>query len=310
MAVIGYVGFAALVAAYALLFFTCGREYRTPGLGRYLADPDGLDLPPALVGYVWRMGHVSSHDVAATLLDLIDRGLIGLDDPVRPRTLLLPGADADPVMPHERALLSLLQDAAQGDRMPIGGLADYAKHEPQQFMERMYEFKEAIVTWASASGVFEGESERWLRTALGIAWLTCVWTFVTALAAKSPWLALGVPASVVMIVCAGSMRRRSRPFADVRNKAEALHRYLRDFGRMSDKRVGAVVLWSRYLVFAEEFGMADHVRDGLLRHAGDQVGLFGSLTSVLDTMPVLPFPRAAADGGMATRDDPVAARTV
>lgn len=305
--VIGVVGLAILVTVYALLFIRRGREYRTPGLEHYLIDVDELELPPALVGYVWRMGHMSSHDISATILDLIDRGLISLDDPIRPRRLLLPACDGGALMAHEKVVLSLLNDAARGDHLLVRDLAEFADREPERFMRRMVEFKEAVVAWANAFGVFERGGERWARVALAISWVTCVWTLVCSLAARNAWLLLGVPVSALMIVFAQSMWRRSRRFADIRNRAEALCRYLKDFGRMADKPAGAVAVWSRYLVFAEEFGIAGRVREQLLCHAGEQVGLFGSLTFVLDTMPVLPLPHSPGGERPGVGDDRVAA---
>ena len=47
--------------------------------------------------------------------------------------------------------------------------------------------------------------------------------------------------------------------ATIYAKAEELRRYLHDFGCMPAKPTDSVVLWRRYLVFAEVFGMADEV---------------------------------------------------
>jgi hypothetical protein len=91
------------------------------------------------------------------------------------------------------------------------------------------------------------------------------------------------------------MLRESRPAARIRARAEALRRYLHEFGRLDEKPPAGVVLWSRYLVFAELFGMAEETRSELRRQAGRASLTFGSITWTLDSLLTVPSKNGAGD---------------
>ena len=61
------------------LYLRYGREPKTQFQAQYLRDFPQPQLPPALVGFIWRMGSVGSDDVTATLLDLVNRKVIDLE---------------------------------------------------------------------------------------------------------------------------------------------------------------------------------------------------------------------------------------
>ncbi len=69
-------GLAVLV--WFTLFFRGGREYRPTFRARYVRDIP-TDMPPALVGALWRMGKLNNDDISATLLDLAVKGVLRIE---------------------------------------------------------------------------------------------------------------------------------------------------------------------------------------------------------------------------------------
>jgi uncharacterized membrane protein len=75
------IAIAALAAGglilWIVLFRRYGREHDPGFSGRYFRDIPA-DLPPAVVGSLWRMGAERDGDITATLLDLARRGILGI----------------------------------------------------------------------------------------------------------------------------------------------------------------------------------------------------------------------------------------
>ena len=59
-------------------FLRHGREYKAQFPGGYLREDPRPDLSPAVIGALWRFGKVADADIAATLMDLADKGVIGM----------------------------------------------------------------------------------------------------------------------------------------------------------------------------------------------------------------------------------------
>ena len=62
-----------------VLYVKYGREPKTQFQAQYLRDIPQPPLPPALVGFIWRMGSVGRDDATATLLDLVNRKVIDIE---------------------------------------------------------------------------------------------------------------------------------------------------------------------------------------------------------------------------------------
>ena len=97
----GLLGVVAPLAALALalfLYVRVGREPMTAFQAQYLRDFPDPRLPPALVSYIWEMGSVDQDAAMATLLDLIDRGVVEIraTDAARGRPVRRPRRDGLP----------------------------------------------------------------------------------------------------------------------------------------------------------------------------------------------------------------------
>ncbi len=281
LGLIAAIGISGLVAflgfAFGLVtFIRHGREYKANFQGGYLREDPRPDLAPAVVGALWRFGKVTDAEVAATLMDLADKGVLAM----RPITehsdgVLGIGAKDSPsfelgmnpkppqgaVRPIDEKLLSLLfSDIGDGSTVRLEQIKTYAKSHPKEFTDKMQAWKDECSVAADALGLFERPSWSWQigmfvlgAFVAGVGLLSAVW-------AGTAWpICMAVPSAVAIMVFGAYMLRRSREGNELYAQYKALRDFLRDFSRLSEAPPQAVVLWNRFLVLAVVFGIAQEV---------------------------------------------------
>ena len=269
------VGFGFPLVALVLvvvLYIKYGREPRTQFQAQYWRDIPQPPLPPALVGFIWRMGSVSRDDATATLLDLVNRKvldiervtvhedrLFGKDDTTSYR-LTLHDERLEELLPYERHLVTFLfHQIAESSTLVLSELKDLAKTHRTAFAK-------GYSTWTSMA-TKEGERRKYLDAqADRMAFAGAALAFVGAVAAGAAaifsgwlWFFAGIPVCVVLVFVSRTIKRRSQEAAELHAQYAALERYLKDFGRLQEKPPDAVVLWEQFLVYAVVFGIADEV---------------------------------------------------
>ena len=272
-------GYGLPLAALGLavwLFRKYGRDYKPSFIGEYFRE-DPADLHPAVVGVLWRMGGNSDADMAATLMDMANRGLVTM----RPSTeekrgflgsktvetyqLELNRAKLAEARPLDRSLAALLFDQiGTGDTLTIDDIKDYAKAHAKTFTSDMSGWKAEVRAEADAQGFFE-ETGKAAQVgtfaagaiAAGAAIGLAVWVGAIDIGA------VGVAAAIPVFVLAVFMQRRSKAAAELHAKYEALRNYLRDFSRLHEAPPASVVLWNHFLVLAVIFGIAEEVIEAM-----------------------------------------------
>ncbi|MEI7814526.1 MAG: DUF2207 domain-containing protein, partial [Coriobacteriia bacterium] len=122
--VVGVIGGTWFFALAGLIFaiwafLRYGREYHPAFDARYLREDPRPDLPPAVVGALWRFGEVTDVDIAASLMSLADRGVIS----VRPVNV----PQASWFGPKEKPSLALTLNAERaGSQDPLDDASDRA----------------------------------------------------------------------------------------------------------------------------------------------------------------------------------------
>ncbi len=236
-------------------------------------DPALLALSPALVGYYWRDGITKSVDAAATLLDLIRRGVVRLataetlavpggnagTEHVRTLTLV-PDAGAD-LQAHEAVLLALVFDVVAGGKktVPVYAIDEFAREDHDVFVRGLAAFCRVVAAEAEERPGRGGHLTDWgaIRAAASglIVVLGSLLLFALSLA---PLCILGAIVGGVMITISCTLARPAGEAADIRERAEGLRCYIEDFGAFADRPVEQLALWDQYLVYAVVFGL-DHV---------------------------------------------------
>ncbi|MCE5203340.1 MAG: DUF2207 domain-containing protein [Actinomycetia bacterium] len=261
----------ALAGAF-VLWLRHGKERDSSYPGGYFRELPS-DLPPALVGALWRFGTIGDEETVATLMDLSNRGIITVEPVTETKNTLLGRKTEttykmtlDPskvpsLQPFEQQFVSFLfTTIARGDTLTIGELEAAAKARPQTFTSGMTEWKNAVAAEADARGFFEktGSTLKWVFIAVAV--LVAVAAFFSVRIAETPLpLVVGIPCAIGIAVLGTQMPRRAPAANELYAKYRGLRDYLRDFSRLEEAPPTHIVLWEHFLVMAVVFGIAEEV---------------------------------------------------
>lgn len=250
----------ALLGLLLLVQWLGGREYKV------VAPDYERELPtretPAEVAWLMRYGKTEVEDITATLLDLARRGFLRIEEqaPVGvPEIVLVPTRRQaeGPLHPHESQLLNWVFPGVGVTWM--SGLNAAVKANPSLWQGFWPRFKASVADLANSKGLMEtgrgGAMQVLLRVFGG---LTMVGSAVVGALTALTWV-LVVAAGAILVVFAGSVRRRSKIGAQTWARWDAFRRYLHDFSMLSDVPPAGVVLWEEYLAYAIPLGEGDTV---------------------------------------------------
>jgi len=283
-AVLGLGAPLATLALVVTLYLKYGREPRPRFRAQYLRDIPQPSLPPALVAFIWRMGDVTNEDATATLLDLIDRDVIGIErlvvkeerlfgkDETVTYRLELRDDQRGGLLPYERHLVEFLfDDIAEGSSLVLGDLKELAKAKRAEFAAGVAEWRRLAAEEARSRRYLDATADRMAFWAAAAAFAAAVAAGAAAILSGWYWYFAGVPLAVALVFAARAVKRRSAEAAELHAMYRALYRYMKDFGRLQEKPPDAVVLWKRFLVYAVVFGIADEVVKALQVRAPEVV---------------------------------------
>ncbi len=263
---------AALILVI-VLYVRFGREPKPKFSAPYLRDIPEPSLPPALVGFIWRMGTVGREDATATLLDLINRGVIDIERVEWEEKHLLGGSSdkvsykltlheekLDDLLPYEHHLVNFLfTEIAGGWSFVIADLKDLAKAKRTEFAAGYKEFTDMVGDEGTQRDYLDAKADRMAFTGAAFGFIAAVAAGVAGVFGRFYWALIGLPVGIVLIFVSRSIKRRSVEAAELYAQYQALRRYMKDFGRMDEKPPDSVVLWQQFLVYAVVFDMADQV---------------------------------------------------
>ncbi len=255
-----------------VLYIKYGREPKTQFQAQYWRDIPQPPLPPALVGFIWRMGTVGRDDATATLLDLVNRKvidiqrvtvhkdrLLGKDDTISYQ-LTLHDERLEELLPCERHLVKFLfHQIAGGSTLVLSELKDLAKSHRSAFAKGYSTWTSMVTKEGERRKYLDAQADRMAFTGAALAFVGAVAAGAAAIFSGGLWFFAGIPVCVVLVYASRTIKRRSQEAAELHAQYAALERYLKDFGRLQEKPPDAVVLWEAFLVYAVVFGIADEV---------------------------------------------------
>jgi uncharacterized membrane protein len=262
----------AAIVIVVILYVRFGREPKPQFQSQYLRDIPQPPLPPALVGFIWRMGVVSREDASATLLDLVSRGVIDIERVVVKEKhlfgkgeglsykLTLHEEKLDGLLPYEHHLVNFLFiEIAGGWSLVLSDLKDMARTNRAAFAKGYSTWTEMAQQEGSERGYLDSTADRMAFAGAAAGFVAAVAAGAAAILSGTFWFFIGIPVSIALIFVARAVKRRSLEAAELHAQYAALERYMRDFGRLQEKPPDAVVLWQAFLVYAVVFGIADQV---------------------------------------------------
>lgn len=273
----GLMGACAFFLLVALLVYArWGRERPPRFTEDYGCDVPDAGLSVAEMGRLWRWNHESPDDAVAMVLDLVRRGVIGVQyKGDRPVALVLPdaarvalGCEDD----DDAATVRLLETLAGGsDRLTLADLSAFAHERPQAFLEAVHAWQQGLTRRFEAYGFFDAGSRRAQRVLLVLAALLAVaavlaWIWIgwrPALLALATAAAVGVLANYTM--------RRSVQGNEITAHAKALRNWMRDGGWSFDACGLTVQERAELVPYGYVFGVLRYLKplDGGARPADD-----------------------------------------
>jgi uncharacterized membrane protein len=294
-----------------VLYVRFGREPKPRFQAPYLRDIPEPSLPPALVGFIWRMGTVGREDATATLLDLINRGVIDIERVEYEEAHLLGKSEKvsykltvheeklDGLLPYEHHLVNFLfTEIAGGWSFVIADLKDLAKAKRTAFAAGYKEFTDMVGEEGTKRGYLDAKADRMAFTGAAFGFIAAVAAGVAGIFGRFYWALVGLPIGIALIFVSRSIKRRSAEAAELYAQYQALRRYMKDFGRMDEKPPDSVVLWQQFLVYAVVFDMADQVIKAMQVKVPDvmQDPAFRTMTFMMIAQPGMgPSPFSAMD---------------
>lgn len=271
---------AVIALAYGIFaFMRYGKEYGAEFKGKYFREDPRPDLHPAVVGALWRFGSVADTEIAATLMDLADKGALRMSPTTEDKpglagvfggtrqTYVLERADAGKqVSALDTELLDLLfgKVAAGKPTLVLSDIETYAKANAQTFSSAVAAWKASAEAEADKLGLFETES--WSRQ-VGIFVLAAFvagFSIAGIFMSGTGWSAcVAMPVALALSVVGVYMRRRSRAGNELYRQYAAVRDYLKDFSRLDEAPPTSVILWNRFIVLAVVFGIAEQVIEQL-----------------------------------------------
>ena len=255
-----------------ILYFRYGREPKPQFQAQYLRDIPQPSLPPALVGFIWRMGSVTREDATATLLDLVNRGVIeiervqtvddgffGSKDETSYR-LTLQEDKLGGLEKFEADLVDLVFDKmARSHSFVLSELKDTVKQHRSSVATEYKQWVTKVQREGESRGYLDKKADAMAFSGAAFGFVAAVASGAAAVFSQYWWFLIGLVVSILLVGLARSIKRRSQEAAELHAQYVALKAYMKDFGRMDEKPPDAVVLWEQFLVYAVVFGMADEV---------------------------------------------------
>lgn len=265
------------LALAVYLYFRYDKEYKPKFEGEYYRELPG-DYSPAEMSALMTFGRVSPNDVTATVMDLVRRKKLVVEDITYSEDrFLLPDKDVESIVirkadafdesgmkEHEIRLVSwLIDDMGDGKEVVLSQLEKSIKGDKSTAMlyKSGYElFVDSAKDAAQMRGFFEEgmSGARIGAILLGIAGVFGGAGLIAMLTAVGLGVAL-IATSIGLVLYSALIKKRTRYGAEQYGMWKAFKRFLKHFSQLDKAELPSIVMWEHYLVYAISLGVAAEV---------------------------------------------------
>ncbi|MDD3999857.1 MAG: DUF2207 domain-containing protein [Bacilli bacterium] len=277
----GTFGMLVLMVIFIYIAYVKYDKEHTPKFaGKYYRELPA-DYSPAEMSYLYHFRKLNDEDLTATLLDLVRRKYLILDqnneginekDPDF-KFILNPEMDRRELKAHERHLLTWFIDVI-GDKKEVS--IDQIEAYPKISYESAISFQNNSKTFVRVAKA-EGSKHDFFEKRLGqeksrmyIAAVVPIFYILLSLFLGSAYsidntfsIIVSFAALIVYIIYIASIKKRSINGNEDYVKWKAFKEFLLDFGNMKDYPIPGIVVWEHYLVYATSLKVADKVMEQL-----------------------------------------------
>lgn len=269
-----------MIGLFIFTYFKYDKEHTSDFASDYYRELPA-NYPPAVMGYLYNEELLSSDDLNATLLDLIRRKYIIVDqngcslDDKKPNYKLIynRGKEKVGIAQHEQFLLNWFFDTISGGKneLTLDEIDDYVKIEANaiNYDKCNKRWNEYAISEAKRYDFFEK-----LNLKKGIISIIFLITLINGLFcfdAIFTWsvdylivfLILTILLFINYLIYSSEIRRRTVRGNEDYIRWKAFKNFLIDFSTFEDYPLPSIVVWEHYLVYATSFGIADQVEKQL-----------------------------------------------
>ncbi len=278
LSLIGSILFGILLPLWFVLiiyiYLKYDREFRHSFFGQYYRELPG-EYTPAEMSVLMSMGRVYPRDIMATLMDLIRKKYLLLEEVSVDRKSLFGSKkitdymislnDEKPLTglkSHESFLVNwFINDIGNGHDVLLDDIKEYSKKT-----KTAMDFKGSYDLWCEKAEMEARKNKFFDNSAKKgqIIGIVSSLLFVTA--------GIALPAAlytnyglilfflgVVMFIFSARIKRRSAYGNEQYAMWKAFRKFLKDFSRLKEAEVPSIILWEHYLVYAISLGVAKEV---------------------------------------------------
>lgn len=275
-----FVILALMLAFIIIAYVKYDKEYTPMFTGQYFRELPA-DYSPAEMSYLYYFRKINDEDLTATVLDLIRRKYLFLDqnnqgvNDKNPdfKLILNTEKNLNDLKSHEKEVIScFINVIGDGKEVTLKQIEDFPKTSYRQALS-FQEFTKSFVRKAKMEGSQHDFFEKKLGAKRGkmltAALIPIIYTFIafvlkTIYAIDITFTLLASIVSIILYVFyLSTIDKRSVNGNEDYAKWKAFRAFLLDFGNMKDYPIPGIVVWEHYLVYATSLKVADKVMEQL-----------------------------------------------
>ncbi len=277
-----YVIFIVIVGFMTVICYKkYDKEFPTDFMNDYHMELPA-EYPPAVMSYLYKFREINDDDLSATLLDLVRRKYLILDDnnsginDKNPNYIIKLNTEKDQsdLLEYEKFLIKwFIDDIGSDNQVSANQIKSYCDS-----VSGAEEYRKKSNRW---NNLVEKEGEKYKffddtihkakkkYIALGFALILFEFMGLMLISSYSGYeLGFSLVASafligVAFILYVSNFDRRSKSGNEDFVRWRAFKKFLEDFSNFKEYPVTSIILWEHYLVYATSFGIADKVMEQL-----------------------------------------------
>lgn len=250
-------GFWAFLMFYIHRIFKKKNKYKNL-YGKYLREaPDNFS--PSLVGLIMTSHSDGQKGILATLLDLIRRKYIDLEEANSKTKLILKNNILDDLSPQEKTIVDIYFNGFGDGHSVI--LEDIAKQKMPMQVAKKFEKWQYQVSSEMYRNKFDYEGMGFFKTfiflILGLAFFASVSFYMSLF--DNPIFIITMFMGLSLIISALNIKRPTENLQKAQARWSAFKNFLEDYSQLEDAKISSIHLWEQYLVYAVAMGVSEKV---------------------------------------------------
>ncbi len=275
---------AVMTLLSVVLFLRHGREHRPQQHLDYWRDVPEKGIHPAVIARLMSWNREDANDITATLMHMSNRGVISVEPATYKKSQSEQGLlgkaihgdkdwDTYALVVRDKSRLKGMSEIDRdafrlvfkvvgkgADRVTMHDIEHFALHRSEDYVAAINQWQRIVSGEVGKQDFFEPQGAK-IQDRLRVASILVgfgTFFFSCAIVNFAPFLG-SLPGVVVMLVFAQFMPRRSVRGVEVKQRADALERWLRDFTNLREAVPTDGRVWGDLLVYAYLFGISERV---------------------------------------------------